>query len=102
MYQQKYEEVRDTVALFISLSTTEDKMDLWMLYESGESERAGQRSREQQQRVLDQTDPRQGWSRRTALRCGLLLLRWSRRLIRYGRPQPYRPSPALSTLRRSR
>jgi len=69
-------------------------MDLWMLHQSHEAERA-QAQRELQIRC-ELTDGR-CWRRRIALRCGLLLLRAGRRLIAYGRAHasPSVPAPPL-------
>ncbi len=65
-------------------------MDLWMMHESRSAE-LKQAERERQIRCA-LSDGR-CWRHRIALSCGVLLLRFARRLIAYGRTQA---PPAMS------
>lgn len=71
-------------------------MDLWMDYESKAWDRREAERQRAMQRLLHEKQ-RQYWHRRTALRCGLVLMRCARRLIAYGKPAPeQQPGPTYS------
>lgn len=61
-------------------------MDHWMDYESQAIDRRNAARQRQIQHVLHESLGHHCWRRRAALRCGLLLLRYARRLIAYGKP----------------
>lgn len=72
-------------------------MDPWMEYQSKAWDRREAERQRAVRRLLREHSPQRAWRKRTALRCGLLLMRCARRLIAYGKPQPEHRPPLHQT-----
>ena len=73
-------------------------MDYWMEYQTKAIDRRNAARQRQIRFLLHESLGHQCWQQRAAFQCGLLLLRFARRLIAYGKPTIGSRSPVSRSL----